>query len=186
MLIQVTKIKSERNPTINYNKLLETLSLVTNSVIEDGSGIGWTKRFDDPIQELMPYWETQANDPNVDLIVAYLMENGIPHALGSIQLHTHRGNPRSMAIRHRGELACFFCHPSYRGKGVGYQLICAAEQAARDYGLRKITLDCRSTQIDAIKLYERCGYTRWGTMNNYASLDGIEFYDGYFYGKDLN
>jgi GNAT superfamily N-acetyltransferase len=204
MQIQIAKVtaeslmlKSSTTTQPRHVTLLKNLCQVTNEVIAQGSGIGWTHKFDDPIQELMPYWQTQASTPNVDLLVAYRIEHdndsehdsGAHHvqALGSIQLVTHKTNPRSSAIAHRGELACFFSHPSYRKSGIGYQLLCAAEAVARDdHDLVKLTLDCRSTQHGAIALYERCGYRRWGTMSNYASMDGKVMYDGHFYEKDLN
>ena len=200
MMIQIVKVTAESLAALattqsRHLTLLKNLCQVTNDVIGQGSGIGWTHKFDDPIEELMPYWEAQIRDPDVDLLVAYRQENGDGDydensmtALGSIQLVTHKTNARSSAIAHRGELACFFSHPLHRQCGIGFQLLCAAEAAARnDHGLVKVTLDCRSTQKDAIALYERCGYRRWGEMTDYARMDdGKDFYDGYFYEKDLN
>jgi len=49
----------------------------------------------------------------------------------------------------------------------------------------KITLDCRETQTDAIKLYERFGMNRYGVMANYASLDGKDFFRGFYYDKEI-
>ena len=195
MMVQIVKVTAESlkvsTTQSSHTALLKSLSHLANDVIDQGSGIGWTQRFDDPIAGLMPYWETQASDPNVDLLVAYREDcderSGTMEALGTIQVVTHKTNPRSSAIAHRGELACFFSHPLHRKRGIGYQLLCAAEVVAReDHGLLKMTLDCRSTQKDAIALYERCEYRRWGTMSNYATMDGTTFYDGYFYEKDLN
>ncbi len=137
---------------------------------------------DDPL-ELMPYFLAQAQSPNIHLLVAHFENN---QAVGSLQLCDSIGKIRSDATRHRGELACFFVGNEYRGEGVGYRLLMKAEELGRDLGIMKLTLDCRSTQLAAIKLYERCGYNRWGTMENYASLDGKVFHPGYFYDKDIS
>lgn len=47
-----------------------------------------------------------------------------------------------------------------RGKGVGAELLAAAEGWARDRGLAGVNLGSRVTRKDAHRFYEREGYTR--------------------------
>ena len=182
--IKISIITIEHLDELNHQSqpILESLCGVANDVIANGSGIGWTKAMDDPL-ELMPYFLGQAKSQNIHLLVAHFENN---QALGSLQLCDSIGKFRSDASCHRGELACFFVGTQYRGEGIGYKLLMRAEELGRELGLLKLTLDCRSTQLAAIKLYERCRYNRWGTMENYASLDGKVFHSGYFYDKDIS
>lgn len=46
-----------------------------------------------------------------------------------------------------------------QGKGIGRQMMQFAENVARDYGYKKITMHARNT---AIGFYEKCGYTLQG------------------------
>ena len=45
-------------------------------------------------------------------------------------------------------------------------------------------LDVRVIQERAIKLYESCGYERWGVLDRYHEVDG-EMIAGAFYIKNL-
>lgn len=160
--------------------LLNSLCSVANDVIDHDSGIGWTTPFDDPL-ELLPYFTEQAKSKNVHLVVAHVAHE----AIGSLQVCDSIGKDRSQATLHRAEISCFFVGSKHRQKGMGSQLLLEAETVARGLGISKLTLDCRSTQHSAIRLYERSGYNRWGTMDNYASADGRKFHAGYFYDKDI-
>ena len=132
---------------------------------------------------LLPYFESRSSQPNVTLVVASDDETG--EAVGSLQVCDNVGKFRSEAARHRAEISCFFVGEQARGLGVGYGLMRKAEEVARGMGVDKITLDCRESQKDAIRLYERFGFRRYGTMERYASLDGLVFQRGFYYDKDL-
>jgi GNAT superfamily N-acetyltransferase len=51
-------------------------------------------------------------------------------------------------------------HPSHRGKGMGSQLIKEAVQFARERGIRRITLLTDGDNSDAIRFYERHGFSK--------------------------
>jgi ribosomal protein S18 acetylase RimI-like enzyme len=48
--------------------------------------------------------------------------------------------------------------PSHRGKGVGRRLLAAVEDAARAAGCCKVTLEVRTDNLTAQKLYRALGY----------------------------
>ena len=52
--------------------------------------------------------------------------------------------------------------PEYRGQGFATELICAAEDVARELGADTIRLHA---QEYIVKMYERCGYTRMGSVD---------------------
>lgn len=48
--------------------------------------------------------------------------------------------------------------PQARGKGVGTLLLAFSEQAARDSGYNKLSLNVETAKLDARRLYERIGF----------------------------
>jgi len=124
----VTSIIDDRD-----HPILRSLCEVTNSVIADGSGIGWTEPFDDPIA-LLPYFSERASAANVSLVVAHTQDNV---ALGSVQLCDNKEKFRCEACAHRAEISCFFVSKSVRGKGVGFEV---RQSEERSDGLATISL----------------------------------------------
>jgi ribosomal protein S18 acetylase RimI-like enzyme len=53
----------------------------------------------------------------------------------------------------------FAVHPDYRGRGVGFALMQTVEREARDTSCCKLTLEVRSDNRSARKLYLRAGFT---------------------------
>ena len=49
--------------------------------------------------------------------------------------------------------------PDYRGQGIGRSLLTAAEQEIKNKGRSVVTLEVSSKNIQAIRLYERCGFS---------------------------
>jgi ribosomal-protein-alanine acetyltransferase len=68
-----------------------------------------------------------------------------------------------------------------RGQGLGDILVDAAEKAARQRGSRRIFLEVRHSNASAIRLYERRGYLRIGTIPGFYE-DGE---DAWWYEKTL-
>ena len=52
-------------------------------------------------------------------------------------------------------------HPDRRRQGIGTRLVDAAEQTVRDRGDTRLALGVALDNHDAIRLYERLGYTEW-------------------------
>ncbi len=58
-------------------------------------------------------------------------------------------------------------HPDYRNRGIGDRLIKEIIKIANENSLRKITLEVRSTNSQAIYLYEKNGFKTEGTRKGY-------------------
>jgi len=58
------------------------------------------------------------------------------------------------------ELTKVFTLPSYRGRGVGSQLLRAVEQACRERAVGALRLDTRAALAEACAMYERNGFER--------------------------
>jgi GNAT superfamily N-acetyltransferase len=70
---------------------------------------------------------------------------------------------------HRAEVAKMLVRQSARRRGVGGQLMRAAEEAAREAGKTLLVLDT-VTGGDAERLYTRLGWTRVGVVPGYALM----------------
>jgi ribosomal protein S18 acetylase RimI-like enzyme len=90
-------------------------------------------------------------------------------------------NPR---MKHRGSLGMGIL-PSYRGKGIGQQLLAAALEKAREFGFERVELNVYTSNHNAIKLYKKMGFTEEGLIKRYRKLDS-QYFDCLFMAKELN
>lgn len=67
--------------------------------------------------------------------------------------------------------------PDARRRGVASALLGAAEKHARDKGARKMSLRVLSTNDDALRLYERLGFRREGTLHDEFLIEGRYVHD---------
>lgn len=84
---------------------------------------------------------------------------------------TPSSNPRT---KHRGGLGMGLLS-SHRGKGLGSKLLLKCLEHAKLIGIEKVELSVYTTNINAIKLYKKMGFTEEGTIKNYRKLDGQSF-----------
>ena len=75
-------------------------------------------------------------------------------------------------------------HPDARRRGVAASLLDAAEETLRERGTRKLTLRVLSTNEAAIRLYERHGFVREGTLREEFCING-RFVDDVMMAKQL-
>lgn len=155
---------------------LADICSATVAAIEDGIGFGWV--MPPPRHRLEAYWRGVILVPERVLLLGYVDGS----VAGSVQLVKPSANFE--AGHFAAHIETHFVAPWARGHGLARQLLEAAETAARDAGFRVMRLDVRVTQARAIKLYESCGYERWGELDRYHEVDG-EMVAGAFYIKDL-
>ncbi|MEV7923832.1 MULTISPECIES: GNAT family N-acetyltransferase [unclassified Kitasatospora] len=70
--------------------------------------------------------------------------------------------------RHRGEVAKLMVHPADRGQRLAGRLLAVLEERAAELGLRLLVLDTE-TDSPAERLYEAAGWTRVGSVPDYAT-----------------
>jgi GNAT superfamily N-acetyltransferase len=85
---------------------------------------------------------------------------------------------------HRADIAKMLVKRSARRRGVGALVLAAAERAAFDAGKSLLVLDTASD--DAVRLYERAGWQRVGTVPKYALMPDGPFCSTAIYYKDLS
>jgi len=77
-----------------------------------------------------------------------------------------------------------FVTPWARGHGLAQAMIQTMEQHAKDSGYETIRMAARVNKKAAIRLYENCGYQKWGELEKYEKQDS-KYIKGLFYSKDL-
>lgn len=68
-----------------------------------------------------------------------------------------------------GELKRIFVRPGLRGQGAGARLVGELEAVARSEGARRLYLETGVRQLEAVRLYERLGYTHRGPFGDYLT-----------------
>ena len=80
---------------------------------------------------------------------------------------------RHAKTAHRMQLWGMYVAPEHRGRGFGAQLLEAAIAHARSLaGVAWIDLSVTSAAVTARRLYERAGFTSWGTTTDALRYDG--------------
>jgi putative acetyltransferase len=69
---------------------------------------------------------------------------------------------------HHGEIKRMYVAPDHRGSGVSTDILRALEAAARERGWDRLVLETGERQPDAIRFYEREGYTRIPNFGHYV------------------
>lgn len=78
--------------------------------------------------------------------------------------------------RHKDSIFSVYVRPEFRGQGVGRALMEAALARARERGLRQVTLGVNAASEAAVRVYEACGFERYGLERDALKL-GEQFYD---------
>lgn len=95
--------------------------------------------------------------------------------VGMLGVQTFPNRPRR---RHAGQVGLAI-HDDSQGKGVGTALMHAGiELADKWLNLRRLELEVYTDNEPAIRLYERFGFEREGTLRQYAFRDGV-YVDSY-------
>ncbi len=71
------------------------------------------------------------------------------------------------AGRHYGEVKRMYVDPAVRGQRIGERLLQTLEASLKEQGVALALLETGSDQREAVRLYERCGYTRRGAFGGY-------------------
>lgn len=71
-----------------------------------------------------------------------------------------------------GEITNIAVDPAFRGQGAGYALLKAAQDFCRSEGIHTLHLEVRPSNIHAIALYLKCGFTQSGMRRGYYGDNG--------------
>ena len=80
-------------------------------------------------------------------------------------------------VRHIGHVVSMMVRPAERGHGIGRALLEALIDAAREpAGLEMLTLTVTNANSSALRLYERTGFVRFGTLHKAIKV-GARYHD---------
>jgi putative acetyltransferase len=68
-----------------------------------------------------------------------------------------------------GEIKRMYVDPALRGQRLGARLLATLEDAMRAQGLSLARLETGAEQVEAVRLYERGGYTRCAAFGGYPN-----------------
>jgi RimJ/RimL family protein N-acetyltransferase len=156
---------------------LADLCEATDAAIIAGGGFGWVEPQGREV--LSRHFRGVLLVPERELFLARM--DGV--VVGSAQLLRPPRNNEAQAFA--ATLAHVYLAPYARGHGLARLLVQRVEERAASLGHRVLNLDVRATQTDAIQLFERLGYMRWGTHPAYARVKG-QTVAGHFYYKLLD
>ncbi len=104
--------------------------------------------------------------PEISFFVA--RRDGVAVGTGAVRLNPGQDH---------GEIKRMYVAPAERGRRIGQALLQALEDAARAQGRRRALLETGRDQIAAVRLYERCGYTRCAAFGGYPD-NGLSLFMG--------
>jgi len=149
----------------NAIHLLPKLADLLQDAVSSGASIGFLP----PIshEDAVNYW-LEVSDALKSPYRILLIAKTDKTIIGTVQLDM-AGRPNGS---HRAEIAKLMVHTSHRGQGIGKALMHAIEAEAKQAGRTTLILDTREGDPSE-QLYLKLGYTRAGTIPEYArSADG--------------
>jgi GNAT superfamily N-acetyltransferase len=156
-----SEIRIRRIETVD-DAQVQALSALISACVEGGASVSFMYPL--TADRAMPFWRNVAADVAAGSRALLVAEDGGGIA-GTVQLLV--GQPENQP--HRADLAKMMVHPRARRRGVGEQLMRAAENLARECGKTLLVLDTVPGS-DAERLYVRLGWVKVGTIPDYALL----------------
>ena len=77
--------------------------------------------------------------------------------------------------RHKGLLVSMYVAPEYSGQGLGLSLVDTVVQDAQAAGLELVTLTVTDSNHAAVALYQKYGFTAFGTEPDAIRVNGASF-----------
>ena len=156
---------------------LDSLASVLHDAVDGGDSVSFMDGF--TIEDARSFYESLL--PELERGTRVLLAAYVDGALvGTVQL-VHAWPPNS---QHRADVAKLLVHRHARGHGVGRALMERLEHEARSDGKTLLVLDTVAERA-ADRLYERLGWTRLGTVPDYALDPDGSLCDATFFYKHL-
>ncbi len=136
------------------------LANVLLDCIADGASIGFMASLTPAAAK--SFWSNQAGDVARGDRIIFVAEDS-DGIVGTVQLVPSKSDNQP----HRADIAKMLVHRRGRRRGLGEQLLLAAEAEARTRGRRVLVLDT-VPDTDAARLYQRLGWQAAGIIPDYA------------------
>jgi ribosomal protein S18 acetylase RimI-like enzyme len=146
------------------NALVEELAGLLADTVEGGASVGFLAPLDHA--EAVAWWRGRVAAVAAGQLAVWVAHEG-ERVTGTVSLAL----PDKPNSRHRAELLKLMVARRARGRGLGRRLLAAAEEEAAAAGVTLLHLDTE-TDSPAEHLYRSAGWTRAGTIPDYAADPG--------------
>jgi len=162
-------------PPVREADIRELAQLLVDAV-ESGAAVTFLPPL--TVERAEAWWRKTIATANPGAI--FLVVRDSEGIVGSVQLHPAWAPNQP----HRADIAKLMVHRRGRGAGLGMQLMQAIEDAARNDGLRLLTLDTKRGDT-AERLYRRLGWTPAGSIPRFALNPDGTMHDTVIFYKEL-
>ncbi|MFE0805946.1 GNAT family N-acetyltransferase [Streptomyces sp. NPDC058848] len=156
---------------------LDGLAGLLADTVSGGASVGFLAPLGH--QEAAAWWRGRAAAVAAGQLAVWVARDG-ERVTGTVSLAL----PDKPNGRHRAELVKLMVSREARGRGVGRTLLAVAEEAAAAAGITLLHLDTE-TGTPAEHLYRSAGWTRAGTIPDYAADPGGELRPTTLYFKQV-
>ena len=106
-------------------------------------------------------------DPWSENSIASELDNKLAYWLVALEGDTVAGYIGSQTVMGETDMMNVAVHPDFRRRGLAEALINALVEALKTMESRCLTLEVRSSNVPAISLYEKLGFSQIGRRKNY-------------------
>ena len=107
------------------------------------------------------------SDPWSEKSIASELNNELAFWLTAVEGEQVVGYIGSQTVMDESDMMNVAVHPDFRRKGIAEALVNALVEALKSKGSRCLTLEVRASNVPAITLYEKLGFSEIGRRKNY-------------------
>ena len=107
------------------------------------------------------------SDPWSEKSIASELNNELAFWLTAVEGEQVAGYIGSQTVMDESDMMNVAVHPDFRRKGIAEVLVNALVEALKSKGSRCLTLEVRASNVPAITLYEKLGFSEIGRRKNY-------------------
>ena len=107
------------------------------------------------------------SDPWSERSIASELDNNLAFWLVAVEGETVAGYIGSQTVMEETDMMNVAVHPDFRRQGIAEALVNGLVKQLKDMGSHCLTLEVRASNVPAISLYEKLGFTEIGRRKNY-------------------
>ena len=107
------------------------------------------------------------SDPWSEKSIASELNNELAFWLTAVEGEQVAGYIGSQTVMDESDMMNVAVHPDFRRKGIAEALVNALVEVLKSKGSRCLTLEVRASNVPAITLYEKLGFSEIGRRKNY-------------------